>query len=152
VGLSCGFFNHKNHGKTACKWGLGDFLSAVFDGRMRREHLGDGRRLGMGHAGHAQGTRLVVAGELARVARSRERKKGLPELARACGLERRRPAHTGHAGRHDCSGSLGKGRAGQGAPWLAGSGARRGTGRWDWLGWPGGRSTNGDGERDGKKR
>jgi hypothetical protein len=56
------------------------------------------------------------------------------------------------AGRHDCRGSFGKGRAGQGAPWLAGSGARRGASRRDWLGRPGGRSTNGDGERDGKKR
>jgi hypothetical protein len=55
------------------------------------------------------------------------------------------------AGRHDCRGSFGKGRAGQGAPWLAESGARRGAGRRDWLGRPGGRSTNGDGERDGKK-
>jgi hypothetical protein len=67
----------------------GDFLSAIFYGRMHKEHSGDDRRLGTGHADHAQGTRLVGRWGAGQGSAVKGEKKGLPELARGCGVERR---------------------------------------------------------------
>ena len=57
----------------------GDFISAIFDGRMRKEHSGDDRRLGTGHADHAQGTRLVGRWGAGQGSAVKGEKKGLPE-------------------------------------------------------------------------